>query len=144
MFTLLAQVGNQAVPGLDVSGGNSGEVGAEILSRYIALGIQTAIVVGALAVLVYFFLGAIRWITSGGDKGSLEKARDQMVQAAVGLLILVSIIAVLNFLGPILFGFDILELNFVNQIEELSGGATPSEAGGAFGQPTRPVGGPKL
>lgn len=144
MFTLLAQVGNQAVPGLDVSGGNSGEVGAEILSRYIALGIQTAIVVGALAVLVYFFLGAIRWITSGGDKGSLEKARDQMVQAAVGLLILVSIIAVLNFLGPILFGFDILELNFVNQIEELSGGATPSEAGGAFAQPTRPVGGPKL
>lgn len=126
MSRLIAQIGNQAVPGLDVSGGNSGEVGAEILSRYIALGIQTAIIVGALAVLVYFFLGAIRWITSGGDKGSLEKARQQMVQAAVGLLILVSIIALLNFIGPLLFGFDLLELNFVNQIDELFSGGSES------------------
>lgn len=131
MSKLLAQIGNQAVPGLDVSGGNSGTVGAEILEKYIALGIQTAIVVGALAVLIYFFLGAIRWITAGGDKGSLEKARQQMVQAAVGLLILVSLIAIINFIGPILFGFNILELNFVNQITSTPGGAAGGS--GSFG-----------
>ncbi len=127
MSRLLAQIGNQAVPGLDVSGGNSGEVGASILQKYVAYGIQTAIIVGALAVLVYFFLGAIRWLTSGGDKGSLEKARGQMINAAIGLLILVSIVAAIGFLGPLLFGFDVLELNFVNQIESPSTTGTGSE-----------------
>jgi len=145
MSQLLAQIGNQAIPGLDVSGGNSGDVGAEILSRYIALGIQTAIVVGALAVLVYFFLGAIGWITSAGDKGSLEKARNRMVNAAVGLLLLVSIIALLNFLGPLLFGFDILELNFVNQIDELStGGSSGGSGTGGLSSPDKANGGKVL
>jgi len=125
MLALLAQIGNQAVPQLDVSAGNSGQVGATILTRYIGLGVQTAITVGALAVLVYFFLGAIRWITAGGDKGSLEKARDQMIQAAVGLLVLVSLIAIIDFIGPILFGFDILELNFINQIRTTAPAAPP-------------------
>jgi hypothetical protein len=138
MSQLLAQIGNPTVPGLDVTGGNSGTVGASILEKYIALGIQTAIVVGALAVLVYFFLGAIRWITSGGDKGSLEKARQQMVQAAVGLLVLVSLIAVIDFIGPILFGFNILELNFVNQITEPPSSSTGS--GSNYIGPISPTG----
>ncbi len=119
MSTLLAQITNPAVPVVNQATGNSGQIGASVLGRYIGILIPTAIIVGGMAVLLYLILGAIQWITAAGDKGKVEKARERMVQAVIGLVVLSSVVAIANFLGPI-FGFDLLQLNFVNQIQETS------------------------
>lgn len=119
MLTLLAQISNPAVPATQISG-NSGYGGAAVLGRYIAVMMQTALVLGGLAVLVFLFIGALGWITAGGDKGKVEAARERIIQALVGLAILASVTAIAAFVGPV-FGIDLLQLEFVNQIE--SGGA---------------------
>ena len=57
------------------------------------------------AVLVFFYLiwGGIEWITSGGDKGKTESARNKITSAVIGLIVIASSYAVLtlalNFLG---------------------------------------------
>lgn len=128
--TLIAQgLSNPAVPGLqEISGvGNSGERGARVLGFYIALMIQTSLVVGGLAVLLNMFLGAIGWITAGGDSGKIQKARDRILQSIIGLAVIFSVVAAATFLGP-LFGLDLLRPVFINQLPE-----SPSSGGGGGG-----------
>lgn len=128
MQTLLAQITNPAVPALAAMGGsgNSGVVGANILGRYIAILIVTSISLGGLAVLLYLVLASIQWITAGGDSGKIDKAKTRITQALVGLAILFSVTAIVTFIGPV-FGIDILQLEFVNQIT--GGGGTTRSAG---------------
>lgn len=129
MQNLLAQITNPAVPGLSTLGGsgNSGEVGANILGRYLAVLIATSISLGALAVLLYMTLGAISWITAGGDSGKIDKARTRIIQSLMGLAILTSVTAIVTFIGPV-FGIDILQVNFINQI---TSGASSTWRGGS-------------
>lgn len=58
---------------------------------------------GALLCLFFLIMGAIEWITSGGDSGKVEGARNKITNAVVGLLVLSATLAIFslvqNFLG---------------------------------------------
>jgi len=69
--------------------------------------IATITVFGGLAFLVYFFLGALKWITAGGDKGKVAEAQASMTQGAVGLIALVASYFIIGIVGAVL-GLDIL------------------------------------
>jgi hypothetical protein len=73
---------------------------------------RASITIGSLAVIAYFLMGAFTWITSGGDTSKLEKARNQMTHAIIGLVLLVSSFVLLGFMSKLLFGgeFDLLRL----------------------------------
>jgi hypothetical protein len=66
-----------------------------------------ATTVGGLLFLYTFIMGALGWITAGGDSGKITKARDQMVQGAIGLVILVGAYAIIGLIGAVL-GLSIL------------------------------------
>jgi ABC-type multidrug transport system fused ATPase/permease subunit len=59
--------------------------------------------VAALLVLMYLIWGAFDWLTSGGDKGKIDGARQKIMAAVVGLIILSASYAILllavRFLG---------------------------------------------
>lgn len=61
------------------------------------------IAISALLVFLYLVWGGIDWITSGGDKGKTEQARQKIVAAVIGLIIVAASYAILtlalNFLG---------------------------------------------
>lgn len=62
-----------------------------------------------IAGLLFFFMlviGGIRWITSGGDKGSTESARNQITAALIGLIIVFAAWAIVSLLGNA-FGIEI-------------------------------------
>jgi len=69
------------------------------------LGLGT--VVGSIVFIVYFLLGGISWIGAGGDTSKINKARDQMIQGALGLIVLVAMYAIIGLIGTIV-GLDIL------------------------------------
>lgn len=120
MRNLLAQTGitNPAIPAVSnitSAAPDGGAAGGAILARYIAVAIQTSLVLGALAVLVYFFIGAFNWITAGGDSSKIEKAQQRILQALIGFAILFSVVAILTFIAPV-FGINFLQLEFINQI----------------------------
>lgn len=59
--------------------------------------------IAAILVFAYMIWGGIQWITSGGDKGKTEEARNKITAAIIGLAILAASYAifrvVLYFLG---------------------------------------------
>ena len=67
---------------------------------------------GAIFVLIYFIWGAIEWISSGGDKGKVENARNRITQSVIGLIVLVGSYVIIGFIGKIFFGdtFNVLQI----------------------------------
>lgn len=70
--------------------------------------------VAALLVFAYLVWGGIQWITSGGDKGKTEEARNKITAAIIGLAVVAASYAifllVVSFLGvsnPFTSGFKV-------------------------------------
>lgn len=54
--------------------------------------------VAILIALIYLIYGGYKWMTSGGDKQAVSSARDHIIAAVVGLLIVLLSYLILNFL----------------------------------------------
>lgn len=63
--------------------------------------VTAAFVVAALIALFFLIFGGVKWILSGGDKAGVEAARNMIVAALVGLVIVFLSYFILN----ILFSF---------------------------------------
>ena len=48
-----------------------------------------------LAALLFLLLGALSWITSGGDKENVKKAQDKIQAAVLGLVIIVVVVVLI-------------------------------------------------
>lgn len=64
--------------------------------------LNIALVIGVVAVFYFFILGGIEWITAGGESAKIQKARDKITQAVIGLVVLVSIVAIMMFIQQLL------------------------------------------
>lgn len=65
-----------------------------------------AFLIAILVVLVMLVWGAFEWITSGGDKDAVGKARNRIINALIGLAVLAIAYALTRAAGQFL-GFDI-------------------------------------
>lgn len=110
MTQQLAQIKNPAIdPSL---GGDAGSAAAgNTFTNYFIVVWQAIIAAGALAVLIYFLWGAFEWIVAGNDSGKVQKARDKMTNAVIGLILLVGSFAIISFISS-LIGYDILQVTF--------------------------------
>jgi cellobiose-specific phosphotransferase system component IIC len=63
--------------------------------------------VAGLAFLVYFMIGALNWVTAGGDKGKVDTAKMYMTNGAIGMITIVAAYAVIWIVGQVL-GLEIL------------------------------------
>lgn len=72
-----------------------------------SLTITILTIIAGLAFIIYFMLGAFKWITSGGDQNKTEEAKRQLTQAAIGIIVVVVSYFVIDIVGRIL-GFNIL------------------------------------
>lgn len=92
-------------------------------------GILSAVmVIAVLLVLLYLLWGAIEWITSGGDKGKTEKARDKMTQAVIGLIVLAASLTIIA-LAQSFLGISVLNFGGGGG----AGGGSGSGGGGSAG-----------
>ena len=65
--------------------------------------LRTLFIFGGLAAILYLILGAFAWITSGGDKESVAKARNKIQAAVIGLVLIIGVLAVVALLENLLF-----------------------------------------
>lgn len=82
------------------------------LSTLVGRGIIYAFIFGAIAALFYLIWGGFKWITSGGDQKGVEGARNHIVAAIIGLIIIFLSYIILNFIVKILTGTDLQNLTF--------------------------------
>lgn len=78
------------------------------------------LLVAIVAILVFAYLiwGGLNWITSGGDKGKTETARNKIMAALIGLIIIASSYAVLQIVLRFL-GYSSL-IDAFNKIKPIS------------------------
>jgi hypothetical protein len=79
------------------------------VNQLISNALTIIFILAALAVLFMLVLGAFSWITSGGDKDSVGKARSRIVNALIGLAVLALAYFIARFVGQ-LVGIDIFNL----------------------------------
>lgn len=85
------------------------------------------LVISALLVFGFLIWGGFDWITSGGDKGKTDKARQKIVSAIIGLIIVAASYAILQLVIHFL-GFS--SLNDVFQSTgTIQGGAASNTTG---------------
>lgn len=97
---------NVDTSGLPVIGANTS------IGTVIAFVVGAAVVFGIIAALLFVVIGAFQWITSGGDKAKVESARNHIVAAIVGLLVIVLSIVIVNFALTIILGQSLTNLHF--------------------------------
>ncbi len=77
------------------------------LTDIITFLIRAFFVVGGLLALIYLLLGALAWITSGGDKESVKKAQEKIQAAIIGLIVIVAVLAIMVTLEQVVFNKQI-------------------------------------
>lgn len=105
IFSALAQITNPVIGEL-----GKPTAGETSIAKIIATVIRVLVVFGAIMMLLQLFRGATSWITSSGKSENLEKARNEIIHAISGMIILVAVVAIVALLGGI-FGIDLLNLN---------------------------------
>lgn len=89
---------------------SSGDAAIGLFSKLIQSLVSTLIIVAAVVFFFMFLIGAIKWITSSGDKAQIESARGTILNALVGLVIVFSVFALLTLLEK-LFKINILQID---------------------------------
>ena len=80
---------------------------SSVLNQYISTIITSLSVMASLAFAIYFILGGLKWITAGDKEATIKEAKDQMVHAALGLIVVVVAYFIISLIGGVL-GIDIL------------------------------------
>jgi hypothetical protein len=72
------------------------------INELINLSLRVVFVIAALLVFAFLIMGAIQWITSGGEKSKTEAARNKIIAAIIGLVIVVSSFAIMTLIVRVL------------------------------------------
>jgi hypothetical protein len=89
--------------------GSSGNAGVTFLQNIIPAAITLGFIIGVLVFFFMLIVGAIQWISSGGDKQAVESARGKVVNAIIGLIILFAAFAIIQMLNTF-FGLELFQL----------------------------------
>jgi amino acid transporter len=89
-----AQVNSQTL------GFNPNQLG---LGNVLSFLIRVFFVAAGLAALIFLLLGALSWVTSGGNKENVEKAREKILAAVIGIIIVVLVVGVAVTLEQLVF-----------------------------------------
>lgn len=67
--------------------------------------VSAAIIVSAIGMAIYFVIGGINWLMSGGDKARLENAQKTITQSVIGFIIVTAAYAIFQLVTQI-FGLQ--------------------------------------
>ncbi|MBI3980489.1 hypothetical protein HY345_00655 [Candidatus Microgenomates bacterium] len=85
----------------------SGQLVGESVSRVMSNVIGVMTTAAGIWFIIQFVVGTYKWITSGGEKQSVESAKNHLTQAVIGLAITVITFILTGIVGSIV-GLDIL------------------------------------
>jgi hypothetical protein len=89
----------------DLGGSGSTNAVGSLFGRLVG----PAFIIAGIAVLIYFLIGAFRYLVSGGDKNAVANARSMITQSMVGFILLILMFLILNYIPEALN----LKINFI-------------------------------
>jgi hypothetical protein len=110
-----------------------GTVRGNFLGVFISTILPLILIVVVFLALFNFLQAALDWISAGGDKGKIEKAREKITGTVIGLIVLFSIFAMFMIIQRI-FGFTVLNFgggngnSSINTTQSINGGGSSGAA----------------
>lgn len=105
---ILSQVINNPV----ISGPSTSMSSEQFFGKLFAAVISLMFVIGAVIFMFMLVSGGIKWISSGGDKVKLQNAQSTIVHAIVGLVVLLGLYGLVDFLeGFVGFKFTYFDIS---------------------------------
>lgn len=110
MTTLLAQIRNPVLPN-DIGGAAQPSMaqGGTAVGGFVSAIVGGMIIIAFIMSLLYLLTGGFMWITSGGDKTNLESARNKIIHAIVGFIVIAAVWAIMTLVGQFV-GLDFKKL----------------------------------
>jgi len=90
------------------TGANFGKLCNLSIGTTVGTLISFAFILASIVALGYLVWGGVKWITSGGDKSNVETARNHIIAAVVGLVIIFLSYVILNIVLQFFFGVNLL------------------------------------
>lgn len=106
---VLAQIKNPVLP--SAIGSGTMDQGVSAFGKFISAIIGFLFLFAFLLAFGTLLIGAINWVTSGGDKARLEMARNKITHAILGLIIVGAAWSIMVLVGN-WFGLDVTKLPF--------------------------------
>ena len=102
-MTFVAPVLAQAEPSIQV---DESKIGFKIpdLADILTFLIRGFFILAGVMALLMLLMGALAWVTSGGNKENVDKAVDKITAAVLGLIIIVAVLAIIVTMEQIVFG----------------------------------------
>lgn len=100
-FTPITAPGGYNPAGTEISDATSS------IEKLISNVLVVLTVVAGITFALYFLLGGLNWITAGGDKGKIDKAKGMMTNGAIGLIV-ISVSYAISWIVGAALGIDIL------------------------------------
>ena len=97
---------------------NSAADAPNLFATFISSAVGLITIIGVIWFIFIIISGAIGIISSGGDKNSLESAKKRITNGIIGLIVTISGLIVLNFIGTIL-GIPTI-LNFADMFAKIT------------------------
>lgn len=84
---------------------DTGDLGFQIptLGDILTFIIRAFFVIAGIVALFYMMLGALSWVTSGGDKDAVTAAREKIQAALIGVILIVVVLALIWTLEQVIF-----------------------------------------
>jgi hypothetical protein len=82
-------------------------------SRYVTTAIALLLGFSGVFAFIYLLWGGLQWITAGGDKDAVEKARKKIIQALIGLSVVFSAYAII-YIIRVLFQVNLISVTITN------------------------------
>ncbi|KKQ24476.1 MAG: hypothetical protein US40_C0003G0015 [Candidatus Roizmanbacteria bacterium GW2011_GWC2_37_13] len=101
LFTFLAQQ-SQPLPNITSAAVNLGFT-IPPFDQVLTFIVRMFFVVAGLIAMIYLLLGALSWITSGGNKENVDKAREKIQAALVGVILIFVVLAIVGVVETIFF-----------------------------------------
>lgn len=92
------------------TGTNESLTGLTFFQRLIPSLLGVAFIVGALIFVFNLVIGAIQWISSGGEKEAVGQSRKRISNALIGLVVLLAVFAIIKII-ELFFNIKILTLD---------------------------------
>lgn len=89
--------------------GNTGAQAPNQLASILSIIIGFFTGIAFIFFTIQVFLGAVGWISAGGDKGKVEQARAKITSGVQGVVVVIAAIFVIQLAG-LIFGIDFLDI----------------------------------
>ncbi len=100
--SLLAAIENPVIGDL----GHSGSTGQPLTTLLVTL-LNMLLVIGGILLIFFIIIAGLNWLTAEGKPDKIEQARNTLIGALIGLVIIAAAVALTSFIGQAL-GIDFL------------------------------------